>query len=713
MTDTLHLLADKLGIAKSFKAVGLKKNLYEVSDDILKFFCETYGYNADSETDIKLSLEKLDDASWKKMLPEIVILHHDNMSFTVVLSDKQLNSEIKIYISAQENNNKQEVDFELVKTGEMKSFARETLNKVVIKLPQIFAYGYYKLEMCTVDANALSVMAVVPDKCYSAEAVSNGKLWGYALQLYSLKSKHNWGVGDFTDLQKFVKMCGKTGAAIIGLNPLNVLFHDYPENASPYSSISRLFLNPIYIDVEKVLGFDKCMADTLLDEIAAAKEGELIDYTKVYNLKIKALKKLFAYLKTQPSYMQKLADFIKLKGYDLETLATFQAIYHEQKQKGNCGWMNWDKNLRNPQSKAVSDFKKAFADEIMFFEFLQFEADRQLQEVYKTVQKEGLKVGLYRDLPVGVGKDSAELWTDKYVFIDDAGAGAPPDAFFPFGQKWCVGAFNPFELKKRAYEPFLKILRANMAYAGALRIDHVMGLMRLFMIPDNKNGGTYIHYNFEDMLDLLALESHLHKCTIVGESIGNVPEGFLDKLKAKGIYSISVVWAERWNDGNGDFKMPEAYPENAFVSVGTHDMPPLKMWWFGYDIELSRSLNLITDEEKYQQYKVREADRYKLLSALDFNQTWPADNLRKGNYIYGEGYPEGIEEALHAFLAKTSSKVVLLQPEDIFGVDKRQNFPGTDVDKYPNWRRRLPINVEDMESGEAYKRNIAAVKKFR
>lgn len=713
MTDTLHLLADKLGIAKSFKAVGLKKNLYEVSDDILKFFCETYGYNADSETDIKLSLEKLDDASWKKMLPEIVILHHDNMSFTVVLSDKQLNSEIKIYISAQENNNKQEVDFELVKTGEMKSFARETLNKVVIKLPQIFAYGYYKLEMCTVDANALSVMAVVPDKCYSAEAVSNGKLWGYALQLYSLKSKHNWGVGDFTDLQKFVKMCGKTGAAIIGLNPLNVLFHDYPENASPYSSISRLFLNPIYIDVEKVLGFDKCIADTLLDEIKDAKEGELIDYTKVYNLKIKALKKLFAYLKTQPSYMQKLADFIKLKGYDLETLATFQAIYHEQKQKGNCGWMNWDKNLRNPQSKAVNDFKKAFADEIMFFEFLQFEADRQLQEVYKTVQKEGLKVGLYRDLPVGVGKDSAELWTDKYVFIDDAGAGTPPDAFFPFGQKWCLGAFNPFELKKRAYEPFLKILRANMAYAGALRIDHVMGLMRLFMIPDNKNGGTYIHYNFEDMLDLLALESHLHKCTIVGESIGNVPEGFLDKLKAKGIYSISVVWAERWNDGNGDFKMPEAYPENAFVSVGTHDMPPLKMWWFGYDIELSRSLNLITDEEKYQQYKVREADRYKLLSALDFNQTWPADNLRKGNYIYGEGYPEGIEEALHAFLAKTSSKVVLLQPEDIFGVDKRQNFPGTDVDKYPNWRRRLPINVEDMESGEAYKRNIAAVKKFR
>lgn len=709
MESSLHELADKLGISRHFSDAGLKKTSYDVDDDILKFFCKSFGYNADNEDEAKQSLEKLDDASWRTMLPPIVILHRNNMSFTAVLNDEQINSEIKIYISSQDEKNEKEVAFTLVKTGENKTFVRDVLNKVIIRLPQDFAYGYYRLTVCTKDGKSSSVMAVVPDTCYTSDAVKDGKLWGYALQLYSLKSKRNWGVGDFTDLQNFVKMCAKTKAGVIGLNPLNVLFHDYPENASPYSSISRLFLNPIYIDVENVPGFKDCYNASLAKSIEEAKDGELINYTKVYNLKIDVLKKLFEHVKTQKTYMRQFDEFKTAAGYDLEMLATFQAIYHEQKQKGNCGWMNWDKELQNPQSKAVDDFKKSHVDEIMFFEFLQFEADRQLQEVYKTVQDSDLKIGLYRDLPVGVGKDSAELWMDRHIFIDNAGAGAPPDAFFPFGQKWCLGAFNPFELKQRAYEPYLKILRANMAYAGALRIDHVMGLMRLFMIPDSKNGGTYIHYNFDDMLDLLALESHLHKCTIVGESIGNVPDGFLDKLKEKGIYSISVVWAERWGEGSGDFKMPEAYPQDAFVSVGTHDMPPLKMWWFGYDIELNRSLNMINDEQKYQQYKVREADRYKLLSALDFNLVWPADNLRKGNYIYGEAYPEGIEEAIHKLLAKTPSKVVLLQLEDIFGVDKQQNLPGTDVDKYPNWRRRLPINLEDMETSVEYKRNVAAV----
>ena len=285
------------------------------------------------------------------------------------------------------------------------------------------------------------------------------------------------------------------------------------------------------------------------------------------------------------------------------------------------------------------------------------------------------------------------------MFMEKSGAGAPPDAFFTLGQKWCLGAFNPYELKNRAYEPYLKILRANMAYAGALRIDHVMGLMRLFMIPDDKQNGTYIYYNFDDMLGLLALESHLHKCAVVGESIGNVPDGFLDKLRAHNIYSISVLWSERWNGGYGDFKMSSDYPANVFVSVGTHDMQPLKMWWFGYDIELKRKLNMIDDNERIASYKLREGDRYKLLAALDFNQVWPQDKLRKADYLYGEGYPEGIEEAVHKLLAKTPCKVVMLQLEDVFEVAELQNLPGTDR--------------EDMESSEAYWRNINAVKSAR
>lgn len=197
-----------------------------------------------------------------------------------------------------------------------------------------------------------------------------------------------------------------------------------------------------------------------------------------------------------------------------------------------------------------------------------------------------------------------------------------------------------------------------MHNAGALRIDHVMSLMRLYIIPDKEETGTYVYYNLPDMLGIVALESALHRCSIVGESIGNVPDGFLDHLDNKNIYSLSVLWAERKDSGWGDFNRPSEYPANAFVSVGTHDMAPLRMWWFGYDIEQAFQLGMIEDEQgRTDAYKKREADRWKLLSALDESGVWPEDNLRKGNYLYGEAYPEGMEEAVHRFVARTPCPV--------------------------------------------------------
>ncbi len=708
MSDNLNLLADKLGIARHFSDAGMHKCEYDVSDDILKFFCKEYGYKADTDEDVEQSLCRFDNASWKKTLPVIIILRQTDMSFYAVLTATQLSQKITLSIQTG-----QELNFDATESAEQKEFNGKEYRKVKITLRDCLPYGYYNLQMKYRGGIAKAVLAVVPDKCYTTDAIESGKLWGYSLQLYALKNKHNWGVGDFGDLKTFVDMCAKSGADVIGLNPLNVLFHDYPENASPYSSVSRLFLNPIYIDVTAVPEFEKCDNDLLRAEIAKVKNTDLIDYTAVYNLKIKVLKNLFAILKQNAAFARQFADFKQEKATELDLFATFQALYSEQSKTVWGGWQAWSKELQNPASLAVAKFKAVHQEQIEFFKFLQFEADRQLKAVYDEVKKCGLKIGLYRDLPVGVCKDSAELWADKYVFMEKSGAGAPPDAFFTLGQKWCLGAFNPYELKNRAYEPYLKILRANMAYAGALRIDHVMGLMRLFMIPDDKQNGTYIYYNFDDMLGLLALESHLHKCAVVGESIGNVPDGFLDKLRAHNIYSISVLWSERWNGGYGDFKMSSDYPANVFVSVGTHDMQPLKMWWFGYDIELKRKLNMIDDNERIASYKLREGDRYKLLAALDFNQVWPQDKLRKADYLYGEGYPEGIEEAVHKLLAKTPCKVVMLQLEDVFEVAELQNLPGTDRETYPNWRHRLPINLEDMESSEAYWRNINAVKSAR
>ncbi|MBQ8870270.1 MAG: 4-alpha-glucanotransferase [Alphaproteobacteria bacterium] len=708
MENKLYELADKLGVVRCFSDGGMAKKTYNISDDTLRFFCTQLGFDAKDDNNVEKSLKKFDDMKFKTALESIVIVRVNNPCFCANLTGLK-----DVSLSLKKDDISVDLDFEFELIGEEKTIGRHTYAKVLFKLKNVPEIGYYDLELKQGKNIYKSVMAVVPEKCYTTDEIESAKLWGYSLQLYALKSKRNWGVGDFTDLKNFALMCKKAGADVIGLNPLNVLFHDFPENASPYSSISRLFLNPIYIDVENVVGFDTKMKQKYQEQIDEAKQGELIDYTKVYSLKAKVLAELFEKISKHKKYVKEFEEFKQQKGWDLETLTTFQAIYSKKTKTVWGGWCAWEKDFQNPNSLKVAEFKKEHNKEIEFFMFMQFEADRQLKEVYQEIKDLGLKVGLYRDLPVGVCKDSAELWADRYVFVDKAGAGAPPDAFFPTGQKWCLGAFNPFELKNRAYEPYLKILRANMAYAGALRIDHVMGLMRLFMIPDNKDEGTYIHYNFDDMLGLLALESHLHQCSIVGESIGNVPEGFLDKLKEYNLYAISVIWAERWNEGNGDFKMSKDYPFDAFVSVGTHDMTPLKMWWFGYDIELMRSLNLSTDEDKFNAYKRRERDRFKLLDALDFNGVWPQDNLRKSNYLYGEGYPEGIVEAVHKLVAKAPSKVMMMQLEDIMGVDKLQNLPGTDREQYPNWRLRLPVDLEDLETLPEYERNVKAIKSVR
>ncbi len=610
---------------------------------------------------------------------------------------------------------KSDVSFVVLTLPESRVVAGKKYQKLEIEITSDVEIGYYDAELTTAGGTFVTLLAVAPDKCYRLPGLDEKKLWGFSVQLYSLRSRRNWGIGDFTDLYDFVGMCGRCGADIIGLNPVNVLGHCFPEEASPYSSVSRLFLNPIYIDVEKVPEFRPEDRYAVEAEIAELNASETIEYGRVYPLKIKVLKILYQRMLQNPERMREFEKFCRCKGESLENLVTFQALYEDKWQTHWGGWRAWEKEFRKPTTAAVKKYRKEQAERLDFFKFLQFEAERQLCAVSAHVKDSGLKIGIYRDLPVGVGRDSAELWSDDGLYLRESGAGAPPDIFFPTGQKWNLGAFNPFELKARAYQPFIKIIRAAAEGAGALRLDHVMSLMRLFVIPEAAGAaGTYIMYNFEDMLNIVAIESHLNRCMIVGESIGNIPEGFLDKIAARGIMSMSVLWSERWDAGWGDFKSPYQYPENVVTSVGTHDMAPLKMWWFGYDIALSRQLGIIgSDQEMADNYHKREADRWKLLKALDENQVWPEDNRRHSDYLFGEGYPEGLEEAVHRFMARSCSKIFLVQPEDVFQVDKLQNLPGTDRDKHPNWRRKLPVNLEDMENSLAYYRNIAAIKKER
>ena len=712
MTSSLQKLADTIGILTSYTDACNQE--HEIEDNVIRLLAEKLGYKAGNEEEIARSIELYHKKRWQKTLESISVVEQKDIWFDVVLPENHDTSDLKLRLRYRGNERSFEPGFGVFDEGGRYTIGHTVYKKVVVKINGRLEVGYYEIELETGSKKYKSVLAVAPEKCYANETLEKERLWGFAVQLYSLNSSRNWGIGDFTDLYNLVDICKRSGADVIGLNPLNVLSHDFPEDASPYGSVSRLFLNPIYIDVEKVPGFTPEDMASCRDKVAGLRDSELIQYTPVYELKITMLEKLYRRMlqdKKSPYYADYEA-YCRRKGAELDKLALFQALSEERAHTVWGGWKAWEEEYRNSNSRAVAEYAKKHHERIGFFKYLQFEAERQFDAVKKHIDEQGLKIGLYRDLAVGVCQNSAELWGDYETFIKDAGAGAPPDELFCNGQNWGLGAFHPEVLKERAYEPYIKVLRANMHNAGALRIDHAMGLMRLFVILNQEECGSYVLYNFADMLNILAIESWLNRCTIVGESIGIVPEGFIKKMAEKNIGSLSVLWVER-PLGSSDFKSPSEYPAKAFASVGTHDMPPLKMWWFGYEIAEKHKLGIYTEEQMNWCYHERELERRKLLFALDSNAVWPEDKPRRGDYLYGEAYPEGIEEAVHRFVARAPSEVFLSQLEDILHVEKMQNVPGIDRDQHPNWRRKLPVRLENLESDIAYVRNIAAIKKER
>jgi len=712
MTSSLQKLADTIGILTSYTDACNQE--HEIEDNVIRLLAEKLGYKAGNEEEIARSIELYHKKRWQKTLESISVVEQKDIWFDVVLPENHDTSDLKLRLRYRGNEGSFEPGFGVFDEGGRYTIGHTVYKKVVVKINGRLEVGYYEIELETGGKKYKSVLAVAPEKCYANETLEKERLWGFAVQLYSLNSSRNWGIGDFTDLYNLVDICKCSGADVIGLNPLNVLSHDFPEDASPYGSVSRLFLNPIYIDVEKVPGFTPEDMASCRDKVAGLRDSELIQYTPVYGLKITMLEKLYRRMlqDKKSSYYADYEAYCRRKGAELDKLALFQALSEERAHTVWGGWKAWEEEYRNSNSRAVAEYAKKHHERIGFFKYLQFEAERQFDAVKKHIDEQGLKIGLYRDLAVGVCQNSAELWGDYETFIKDAGAGAPPDELFCNGQNWGLGAFHPEVLKERAYEPYIKVLRANMHNAGALRIDHAMGLMRLFVILNQEECGSYVLYNFADMLNILAIESWLNRCTIVGESIGIVPEGFIEKMAEKNIGSLSVLWVER-PLGSSDFKSPSEYPAKAFASVGTHDMPPLKMWWFGYEIAEKHKLGIYTEEQMNWCYHERELERRKLLFALDSNAVWPEDKPRRGDYLYGEAYPEGIEEAVHRFVARAPSEVFLSQLEDILHVEKMQNVPGIDRDQHPNWRRKLPVRLENLESDIAYVRNIAAIKKER
>ena len=579
-------------------------------------------------------------------------------------------------------------------------------------LEQVLPAGYHQLRLLNaMDGSsaplARCLLIVAPRRAYlpqslAADDTGPGRVWGLSVQLYSLRSERNWGIGDFTDLLELVESAASLGAALVGVNPLHALFAHDPERASPYSPSSRLFLNTLYLDVEAVAEYRECEPARMLvrsaafqQRLRALRSTGLVDYAGVAAAKREVLALLFehfvrAHRDAQSPRGAAFDAWCRERGASLRQMALFEALQaHFHAADPQCwGWPVWPQAYRRPDGAAVAEFASANAPRIDFHAWLQWLADRQLAAVGRRSYELALQVGLYADLAVSIDRAGADAWSHQALYAVEASIGAPPDAYSLRGQDWGLPPPVPRRLRESAYAPFIATLRANMRHAGALRIDHVMALARLYWVPQGlpADAGTYVEYPFEELLAILVLESHRNRCLVVGEDLGTVPEDLRERLAAAGVLSYRLLYFERSREGG--FAPPADYPAQSLAAIGTHDLPPLAGWWEGRDLLLRDALGLFPDAPmRDRQIVERAQDRARLLLSLERE-----DLLPEGATVNPVSIPEmtaPLSLAVHGYLARSQAQLVVAQLEDVLGAADPVNVPGT-TSEHPNWRRKLP-----------------------
>ncbi len=563
--------------------------------------------------------------------------------------------------------------------------------------------GRHRLTLATDQGLLASTWLIVtPDHSYWPPTLhGHGRVWGLAIQLYALRSGRNWGIGDFTDLAHVVGWASRLGASIIGINPLHALFLHDPDRASPYSPSSRLFLNPLYIDVEAIPEFRRSAAacarvgdPDFQSRIAGLRAAPWVDYRAAWALKKELLEMLHAeFWNTADTQRRKaFADFKSQGGDALSRYAVYEALQGQffDHDPSVWGWPAWPPEYHHPEAPAVAKFASAHATRVEFFAYLQWQTKEQLDSVSEQA-RHLLGIGLYRDLAIGVDQGGAEAWSDQDLFIFDATVGCPPDIVNQNGQDWGLPPANPWTLADRGYEPYLAIWDANMAGAGALRIDHVMGLARLFWVPKHATAreGAYVRYPLEPLCQLLAYQSQHHRCLVIGEDLGTVPPEIHSALADFGFLSYRILYFER--GAGGIFTRPADYCSDALVMVTTHDLPTFTGFWLTTDLNERQRLSLFPSQAvANQQLRERAHDKRQLIDAL----------VREGLLPQDTPVPETpsapLMLAVYAYLAKTPARILLVQMEDLLMMPEAVNLPGTTSER-PNWRHKLVCPVEEID----------------
>ena len=735
----LDRLCRHFGIAATYRdSAGRERH---ADDATRRALLRALGVAAGDACTERRSLETAIDADWRRRLPPVLVHRLGDPAPTLTLTlPEQAGCVVWRCVLHEEDGTESvgRIDLKALPADAQRDIDGVRWVRRQLALPPPARLGYHRLALFMADdahddnggqgpPAAETTVIVAPRRCWQPE---NGPArgWGLVTPLHAVRSARNWGIGDFTDLTRLVEIAAAAGADMLAVSPLHALFLTAPDRCDPYGPSSRRWLNALFIDVEAIPELSDCQAvreridgDPFQARLRALRGAPQLDYAGVTAAKLDILERLFSHFRSEHLASESARGhdfraFRETEGAGLERFALFQALARSldehpgQRQTADGhdgGFTSWPDDYRDPDSPAVQAFAREHAERVDFFAWLQWLAAQQLAGAAARCATLGMAHGLCLDLAVGAAPDGADCWAAPSHYVPDAHVGAPPDDFSPKGQDWRVLAWHPRRLRDAAYAPLIAELRAAMRHAGTLRIDHVMGLMRLFLVPEGAEPrtATYVGYPFAELLGVLALESHRNRCLVIGEDVGTVPDAVRAAIPDWGLLSTRVFYFER--DADGGFLPPADYEPNAVATADTHDLPPLLGFWAGVDLERRRELELFPTPRDYEQRLLeRTHDRALLLLALEREGLLPADTGTDPVTV-PELTPEHLE-AVQRYLARAASRLLLVQTADLLGEREQTNLPGSGK-AYPNWRRRQPLELEHWLAEPAVARILAAV----
>ncbi|HSF67979.1 MAG TPA: 4-alpha-glucanotransferase [Nitrospiraceae bacterium] len=719
----LAKLAEYAGIAADYHDIA--GTLHSTSDDTRRAILTAMGFAVDSVASLTQALREWEEATWQRPCDPVRILRDGepgaSLSCCLAIDEgKEASVEVKWELRDEANAVVQEgIASPGLLPVEVRFLNGQRRVRINIPAPHGLPLGYYSWTVRAegVGGGEVGTMRVIvaPRQCYIPPSLeANQRLWGLALQLYSLPSDRNWGCGDFTDLGRMVEWAGKElGAGVIGLNPLHALRNTAPYHTSPYAPYTRLYLNELYIDLERLPEFHgsemaqrQFRSPEFQSKLQALRESRQVDYDSVATAKRTMLELAYrrflteSYGGEEPNLEPRTArawlleQFIQSEGPPLEIYAAFQTLEEERRliQSPSATWHDWPKQFLTP-GQSIREYAKRHRKRVRFFQYIQWVASEQLHEIRQMAEQLAMPIGLYHDLALGADRNGAEAWFYQSVLAFEADCGAPPDAFAPEGQNWGVPPINPHALRESGYELLIQVLRNNFRFGGAIRLDHVMAFCRLFWIPHGRpaSEGTYVHYPFEDLLAIVALESVRSKTLVIGEDLGTVPDWVREQLAKARVLSYRVFYFERGADGA--IKSPGDYPAQSLAVVTTHDLPTLAGFWSGEDLQVRSRLGAFSDDAAHRQiWEQRQRDKVCILDALKRENLLPngmADDPASFTMT------AELCQAIHLYLARTPSCIMLANLEDGLGELSQTNLPGT-VDSHPNWTRKYTIPLNEM-----------------